>query len=88
MEYDYRRGFGLMTVFIVLFETARDYALRFTVTHTHTLVSTVTFSQPFLDSGFQWWMFPFFWVPELSAASATSFSQQQLTMTELQQSSN
>jgi hypothetical protein len=32
--------------------------------------------------------FPFPWVPKLSRASATSFYQQQLTRTELQQSSN
>jgi hypothetical protein len=30
-------------------------------------------------NGFQWRTFPFLWVPELSPASATSFSQQQLT---------
>jgi hypothetical protein len=30
-------------------------------------------------------MFFFLWVPELSLASVTSFSQQQLTMTESQQ---
>jgi hypothetical protein len=29
IECDYRRGFG----FIGLFDTARDYTLRFTVTH-------------------------------------------------------
>jgi hypothetical protein len=33
-------------------------------------------------------MFPFLWVPELSPASATSFSQQQLTTTEHQRLSN
>jgi hypothetical protein len=35
-------GFGLMTSFFGLFDTARDYTLPFTVTHT--LVSTVTSS--------------------------------------------
>jgi hypothetical protein len=54
-----------------------DYALHFTITHTHThtLVSTVMSSLPLLGSGFQWRTFPFFWVPEISPASATRFSQ-------------
>jgi hypothetical protein len=42
-------GFRLMTGFIALFDTARDYTLQYTVlhthTHTHTPVSTVTSSQ-------------------------------------------
>jgi hypothetical protein len=33
-------GFGLMTGFIGLFGTARDYTLRFTITHTHTHTHT------------------------------------------------
>jgi hypothetical protein len=45
-------GFGWMTGFIGLFDTAHDYTLQFTVTHTHThtharthtLVSTVSTS--------------------------------------------
>jgi hypothetical protein len=37
-------GFRLMTEFIRLFDTERDYTSQFTVTHTHTLVSTVTSS--------------------------------------------
>jgi hypothetical protein len=40
-----------------------------------------------LGSGFQWQMFPFLWVPEFFPASATSFSQQQQTIIEPQQSS-
>jgi hypothetical protein len=44
-------GFGLMTRFIGLFDTAHDYKLEFTVTHT--LVSTVTSSLLLLGSGFQ-----------------------------------
>jgi hypothetical protein len=40
-----------------------------------------------LGSGFQQRLFPFLWVPELSLASATSFSQQQLIITEPQPSS-
>jgi hypothetical protein len=48
----------------------------------------VTSSLPLLGGGFQRRMFPLLWVPELSPASATSFSQQQLTTTELQQFSN
>jgi hypothetical protein len=34
-------GFGLMIGFVGLFDTARDYSLQFTISHT--LVSTVTF---------------------------------------------
>jgi hypothetical protein len=34
-DCDYRRGFGLMTVFIGFFDTARDYTLQFTITQTH-----------------------------------------------------
>jgi hypothetical protein len=45
------------------------------LTVTLSLVSTVTSSQPLLRSGFQRWTFPFLWVPKLSPASATSFSQ-------------
>jgi hypothetical protein len=33
-----------MTGFIGLFDTARDYTVQYTVTHAHTLVSTVTSS--------------------------------------------
>jgi hypothetical protein len=51
-----------------------------------TLVSTVKFSLSLLGSGFQRWTFPLLSVPELSPASATSFSQQQLTTTETQHS--
>jgi hypothetical protein len=32
-ERDYRRGFGFMIGFIGLSDTARDYALLFTITH-------------------------------------------------------
>jgi hypothetical protein len=65
-----------MAVFIEHFDTARDYILQFTVTHT--LVSAVTPLVPLLGSGFQRRTFPFLWVPEILPASATSFSQQQL----------
>jgi hypothetical protein len=41
-------GYGFMTGFIGLFDTARDYTLQFTITHTHThmhiLVSKITSS--------------------------------------------
>jgi hypothetical protein len=63
-------GFGLMTGFIGLFDTAHDYTLQYTITHT--LVSTVTSSLLLMGSGFQWQTFPVLWVPELSPASATS----------------
>jgi hypothetical protein len=52
-----------------------------THTHTHTLVFTVKSSLRLLGSGFQREAFPFLCVPELSLTSATSLSQQQLTMT-------
>jgi hypothetical protein len=57
-------------------------------TVTDTLVSTVTSLLPLLGSGFQRRTFPFFCIPELPPFSATGFSQQQLTTTEPQQSSN
>jgi hypothetical protein len=41
-------------------------------------------SLPLLGSGSQQRTFPFLWVPKLSLASATSFSQQQLTTSEPQ----
>jgi hypothetical protein len=43
--------------------------------YTHTIVSSVTFSQPLLGSGFQWRMFPSLWAPELSSYPVPSFSQ-------------
>jgi hypothetical protein len=49
---------------------------------------TVTSSLSLLGSDFQLRTFLYLWVLELSPASATSFSQQQLTTTELQQFSN
>jgi hypothetical protein len=77
-------GFGLIGL-VGLFDPGRDYTLQVTITRTRTLVSTVT---PLLGSGFQRRAFPLLWVPELSPASATSFSQQQLTTTEPQQFSH
>jgi hypothetical protein len=67
-----------MIGFILLFDTARDYTLQFTVTS----------SLPLLGSGFQRRTFSFRWVPELSPASSTSFLEQQLKTAEPQQSSN
>jgi hypothetical protein len=55
--------------------------------YTHTLVTTIKSSLQLLGTGFQMRTFHILWVPELSPASATNFSQQQLTMTEPQQSS-
>jgi hypothetical protein len=40
---------------------------------------------PLLGNDFQRRMLLFLWVPEFSQASVTSFSQQQITTTELQQ---
>jgi hypothetical protein len=73
--------FGAAIGFIGLFDTTRDYILLFIGTHTY--VSTVTSSLPLLSSDFNGDV-PFLWVPELSSASATIFSQQQLTTTEPQ----
>jgi hypothetical protein len=75
-----------MTGFIGILNRVRDYTERFTITPK--LVSTVKSSLPLLGSGLQRRTFPFLFVPKLSPASATSFSQQQLTTTELQQPSN
>jgi hypothetical protein len=71
-----------MTRFIARFGTAHDYILQFIVTRT--VLSTATSSLLLLSSGFQQRTFLFFWVPELSPASATSFSQQQFTTSEPQ----
>jgi hypothetical protein len=67
---DYR----LMTEFIRLVDTARDYTLQFiiTYTHTHTLTSTVTSLLPLLGSGVQRQTFLFLWVVEMFPTSATS----------------
>jgi hypothetical protein len=70
-----------MAGFIGLFDTAR---LRFTV-HYYALLCTVTSSLPLPGSGLQRQTFRFLLVPELSPASATSFSQQRFTTTEPQQ---
>jgi hypothetical protein len=69
-----------MIRFNELFDTVSDYTLQFAVTHT--IVSTVTPSLSLLGSGFPLRIFPFLCVPEMSAASGTSFSQQQLSTTE------
>jgi hypothetical protein len=70
--------------------TSKDCVL--TVLHTSQITTGCTrssqsvsaFTSPLPVSGFQWQTFPFLWVPERSLASATSFSQQQLTTTEPQ----
>jgi hypothetical protein len=54
------------------FDTARDYILQFTITHT--LTSTVMSLLPLFRSGFQQRTLPFLWIPELSPASATSLT--------------
>jgi hypothetical protein len=56
-----QRGFALMTRFIAYFDTARDYILQFTITHT--LMSTDTSSLPLLSIGFQRRTFPFLRFP-------------------------
>jgi hypothetical protein len=72
--------------FIKHSDTAPDYILQFTITHR--LLSTAKYPLPFLGSGFQTRTFRFLWVPELFPASATKFSQQQLTISEPQRLSN
>jgi hypothetical protein len=62
--------FGWMTVFIGLFDIARDYTSQFAIKHT--LVFTVTPSLPLLGSGFQMRTFLFLWVSELFPVSATN----------------
>jgi hypothetical protein len=54
-------GFGLVIESIGHFDTARDYTLQITITHT--LASAVTFSLQLLGSGFQRRTFPLLWVP-------------------------
>jgi hypothetical protein len=49
-------GSGFMTGFVTHFDTARDYTLQITITHT--LVSKVTSTLPSLGSVFQRRMFP------------------------------
>jgi hypothetical protein len=71
-----------MTRFVAHCDTAHTC-----YTHARTLVSTVTSSLPLLGSSIQRRTFSFLWVPEVSPASATSFSKQQLTTTGPQQSS-
>jgi hypothetical protein len=66
-------GVGLVIGFIRLFDTARDYNLQFTVTHT--LLPTVTSPLLLLGSGFQRRTFPSLCFPGLSLALATGFSQ-------------
>jgi hypothetical protein len=55
---DYKAGFGLIIGFNEPFDTAGDYTLQFTVTHTSSL--------PLLGSGFQRRTFTILWFPELS----------------------
>jgi hypothetical protein len=43
------------------------------LSHTR-LVFSVTVFTALLGSSFQWWMFPFLWIPKLSLASTTSIS--------------
>jgi hypothetical protein len=77
-------GFELITRFIAHFDTAHDYTLLFTITHT--LVSTVTSWMPLLDSSFERRTLSFLWVPERSPVSDTRFyNSKKLTTTEPQQ---
>jgi hypothetical protein len=71
--------------FIRLFDTARDYTLQFTIipTHTDTSPHSHVFTSRCLVAASNGRR-SFLWVPELSPASATSFSQQPLTTTKPQ----
>jgi hypothetical protein len=74
-------GFGLMIEFIGPFDMACDYPWQFTIAHMHAYTHTHPCPQsclhlPWLGHSLPWQMFPFLWVPELSLASATSFSQE------------
>jgi hypothetical protein len=44
MESDYRRVSGMITGFIGHFDTARDYTVQFTITHTNTSVHNYLFT--------------------------------------------
>jgi hypothetical protein len=85
MECDYSRGFDWWPD---LLHTLIQRITTLYISLLHTLMSTVTYTLPLLGRGFQRRTFSFLWIPELSPASATSFSQQQLTTTQLQRSSN
>jgi hypothetical protein len=87
LECDYRRVLDWWSDLLDCL-IQRVTTLYSTLLHTHSLVSTVTSSLPLLGSSFQRRTFVFLWFPELSPTSATRFSQQQLTATEPQQSSN
>jgi hypothetical protein len=60
-----------MTRFLAHFDTARDYILQLTISHTE--VFTDSYSLPLLGSGFKRRTFPFLWVPEWFPASGTRF---------------
>jgi hypothetical protein len=60
---------------------------QITIGHTRSCES-VSLRQQLLGNSFQQQTFPFLWLPELSLASATSFSQQQFTTPEPQSLSN
>jgi hypothetical protein len=63
LDCDYRRGLDWWLDLLHAVDTARDYILQFTITHTLLLMSTVTPSLPLLGSGFQRRTFPLLWVP-------------------------
>jgi hypothetical protein len=63
------RSLSFMVGFIWPLYTACGYSVS--LTHTHTLVSTVTSSLPFLGGGFQWRTFPFLGVPELCHSNSS-----------------
>jgi hypothetical protein len=87
MEYGYRwvlDWWSNLLDSLIQHMTKLYSTLLHTHTHAHTQVFTIMSSLPLLGSSFQWWTFPILWVLELSMASATSFSQQQLTARGLQ----
>jgi hypothetical protein len=67
--------FGFMKGFIGLFDTARDYTLQFTITHTQTSVHSHVFTSRYSVAASNSGCSPSAGLPNCPRASATSFSQ-------------
>jgi hypothetical protein len=77
----------LLIGFIAHFDTARDYTLQFTIRHTHISVHSNVFTSLCLVTASNGRRSPSSGFLSYPCASASSFSQQQLTRTEPLQSS-
>jgi hypothetical protein len=77
-----------MIGFIGLFDTARGYTLQFTIMHTHASIHSHVFSRRCSVVAFNGGRSSSSVFPNYPYVSATSFSQQQLTMTGPQEFSN